>query len=160
MYEVDIKFKGKVGEIMKETGIINRELATEMSKMGHTDLMLIADAGLAIPNQTKVIDLSLDVNDPTVLETLDVILKHFSVEKIIMSQATLDTSPTRKKEIMNRFDDNIPLEIVPHSEFRGEYTQKVKFAIRTGDFVANSNIVLVSAGGPRWYCEKSPKLIK
>ena len=36
----------------------------------------------------------------------------------------------------------------------GKITRDVKFVIRTGDFTANSNIVLVSAGGPRWYCEK------
>ena len=39
--------------------------------------------------------------------------------------------------------------------FRDELTRQVKFAIRTGDFTANSNIILISAGGPRWYCEKS-----
>ncbi|WP_328589403.1 hypothetical protein [Acetivibrio thermocellus] len=36
---------------------------------------------------------------------------------------------------------------------RDTLTKEVKFAIRTGDFTANSNIILVSAGGPRWYCE-------
>ncbi len=44
--------------------------------------------------------------------------------------------------------------MVPHALLRDELTRKVKFVIRTGDFTANSNIILVSAGGPRWYCEK------
>ena len=55
---------------MLETGILNRELAKELSRMGHSDKMLIADAGLAIPNITKVIDLSLDENIPTVPQVL------------------------------------------------------------------------------------------
>jgi D-ribose pyranase len=139
---------------MLETGILNRELAAEMSKMGHTDKMMIVDAGLAVPNTTKVIDLSLSVNVPTVIDVLEEVLKHFSVEKIIYSQATAEVSPSREKEFLDHFDKNVAVEIVPHPVLRDEITRDVKFVIRTGDFTANSNIVLVSAGGPRWYCEK------
>jgi D-ribose pyranase len=139
---------------MKETGILNRDIAAELSKMGHTDLMLIADAGLAIPNSTKVIDVSLDVNVPTSVEVLKIILKHFSVEKIILSQATNEVSPSREKEFIDCLGGDMPCEAVPHPVFRDELTKVVKFAVRTGDFTANSNIILVSAGGPRWYCER------
>ena len=62
---------------MKETGILNREIAAELAKMGHTDRMMIVDAGLAVPNTTKVIDLSLSVNVPTVIDVLEEVLKHF-----------------------------------------------------------------------------------
>ena len=34
---------------MTETGILNRDIAAELARMGHTDRLLIADAGLAIP---------------------------------------------------------------------------------------------------------------
>lgn len=138
---------------MTETGILNRDIVAELAKMGHTDRILIADAGLAIPNTTKVIDISLDVNVPTTIDVLKVLLKHFSVEKLILSQATIDVSPSRYKEYLNLFDKNMPCEIVEHSILRDNLTKEVKFAIRTGDFTANSNIILVSAGGPRWYCE-------
>ncbi len=139
---------------MTETGILNREIAAEISKMGHTDKMMIVDAGLAVPNTTKVIDLSLAPNTPTAIEVLKEVLKHFSVEKIILSQATVDVSPSRQAEFLSCFDQEIDVEIVPHPVLRDEITKQVKFVIRTGDFTANSNIVLVSAGGPRWYCEK------
>jgi len=140
---------------MTETGILNRDIAAEMSKLGHTDTMLIADAGLAIPNSTKVIDLSLDINVPTVLDVLKVVLKNFSVEKVIISKATEDVSPTRKKDMLALFPAGTPCDIVPHPVLRDEMTRTVKFAIRTGDFTANSNIILVSAGGGRWYCERN-----
>jgi len=138
---------------MTETGILNRDIAAEISKLGHTDMMLIADAGLAIPNSTKVIDISLRQNEPDALSVLDEVLVHFSVEKIIYSQATSAVSPTRESEFLKRFSREVSIEVVPHEVFRDSLTKKVKFAIRTGDFTANSNIILVSAGGPRWYCE-------
>lgn len=139
---------------MTETGILNREIVAEMAKMGHTDRLLIADAGLAIPNTTKVIDLSLAENIPTAVDVLKVILKHFSVEGIILSEATHAVSPSREKEFKACFAEDIPCEVVTHPRFRDDLTRTVKFAIRTGDFTANSNIILISAGGPRWYCEK------
>ncbi len=139
---------------MTETGILNREIAAQIAKMGHTDMMLIADAGLAVPNTTPVIDISLKENIPTSIEVLEEVLKHFSVEKLIYSQATADVSPSREKEFLKHFDENVEVEVVPHALLRDELTRKVKFVIRTGDFTANSNIILVSAGGPRWYCEK------
>ena len=145
--------KNEVDENIVETGILNRDIAAELAKLGHTDRVLIADAGLAIPNTTKVIDVSLDVNFPTTVDVLKVLLKHFSVEKLILSQATVDVSPSRYKEYLSLFDESVPCEIVEHSTLRDTLTKEVKFAIRTGDFTANSNIILVSAGGPRWYCE-------
>lgn len=53
---------------MVETGLLNRDIVAELAKMGHTDRILIADAGLAIPNTTKVIDVSLDVDVPTTID--------------------------------------------------------------------------------------------
>lgn len=139
---------------MTETGILNREIAAQLSRLGHTDMLLIADAGLAIPEGTTVIDLSLKPGVPTAVEVLQEVLRHFSVEKVYLSQATLEVSPSRKAEFMGCFEGEMPLEVVPHPTLRDEMTKQVKFAIRTGDFTANSNIILVSAGGPRWYCER------
>jgi D-ribose pyranase len=138
---------------MVETGIVNRHIAAELVKLGHGDKLIIADAGLAVPNTTTVIDVSLDVNVPTVLEVLKILLGHFSVEKIIMSKLTRQVSPTREKEILSCFEKDMPYEAVDHPILRDEMTKEAKLVIRTGDFTAYSNIVLVSSGGPRWYCE-------
>ena len=55
---------------MTETGILNRDIAAELARMGHTDRLLIADAGLTIPDSTRVIDLSLAENVPTAVDVL------------------------------------------------------------------------------------------
>lgn len=93
---------------MTETGILNRDIAAELARMGHTDRLLIADAGLAIPDSTRVIDLSLAENVPTAVDVLKELLKHFSVEGIILSQATLDVSPSREREFKACFHLSCP----------------------------------------------------
>lgn len=107
---------------MTETGILNRDIAAELARMGHTDRLLIADAGLAIPDSTRVIDLSLAENVPTAVDVLKELLKHFSVEGIILSQATLDVSPSREREFKACFPPELPCQVVGHPYFRDELT--------------------------------------
>ena len=139
---------------MTESGLLNRELAAEFAKLGHTDKILITDAGLALPVTTKVIDLALAQNLPTTVTVLEEVLKHFSVEKILYSEETSKVSPSREKEYLSHFDNSIAVEKVTQDDMRKKLCYDVKFAIRTGDFTAYSNLVLVAAGGPRWFCEK------
>ncbi len=138
---------------MTETGILNRDIAAQITKLGHTDRMMITDAGFAIPAGVPTIDVSVAENLPTALQMLDEVLKHFSVEKVVISQATVDVSPSRYQEFLGRFGPDVEKEVIPHSQLRA-IAKDMKFIIRTGDFTANSNIVLVSGGGSRWYCEK------
>ena len=79
---------------MKELGIINRGLAKIISEQGHHDLLMVVDAGFAIPKGLEVVDLSLAENKPVVMEVLTEIEKYFSVEKMIIANQTKEISPT------------------------------------------------------------------
>ena len=92
-------------------------------------------------------------NKPTVLEFLEELMKYFSVEKLIFADESRDVSPTRFQAIKDIVGKDLPVETMPHSEFK-EHSQSVKAIIRTGDFTAYSNVLLVSGAGDRWYVEK------
>lgn len=138
---------------MKEVGIVNRDLAAAISKQGHTDLLMVVDAGFAIPNGVEVIDISLGENKPMVLEVLAELNKFFSVEKMLIAHQTKNVSPSLYTSICKSFGENVPVETVEHSVIR-EMSKTVKTVIRTGDFTAYGNVILVSGAGNRWYCEK------
>jgi D-ribose pyranase len=137
---------------MNETGVINRAVANAIVKQGHGDLLMVTDAGFAIPLGVEVIDLALEENKPMVLEVLAMLRKNFSVEKIVMADQTLKTSPTLFENISNAFGKNMPVETMDHSNLK-EMSKTVKTVIRTGDFTAYGNVILVSGAGNRWYCE-------
>ena len=137
---------------MKETGVINRAIANAIAQQGHGDLLMVADAGFAIPLGVEVIDLALEENKPMVLEVLAMLRKNFSVEKMVMADQTMKTSPTLFENISNAFGENIPVETMDHSNLK-EMSKTVKTVIRTGDFTAYGNVILVSGAGNRWYCE-------
>jgi len=55
---------------MKEVGIVNSKIARVISEQGHRDLLMVVDAGFAIPKHIKVIDISLSENNPMVVDVL------------------------------------------------------------------------------------------
>jgi D-ribose pyranase len=138
---------------MKEVGIINRGIAAAISKQGHTDLLMVVDAGFATPDNIEVIDISLSENKPTVIEVLAELRKFFSVEKMILANQTKNVSPTLFANISRSFGEGVIVEVVDHSEIR-EMSKSVKAMIRTGDFTAYGNVILVSGAGNRWKIEK------
>ena len=79
---------------MKEIGIVNRELSRLLSEQGHGDLLMVVDAGFAIPKSADVVDISLTENCPMVIDTLRELKKFFSVEKLIFADKTKEVSPS------------------------------------------------------------------
>ena len=138
---------------MRETGIINNDICDILSGLGHTDEVIVCDAGFAIPLGVRTADISLAANKPTVPEVLAELKKHFSVEKLVISEETRKVVPTRFKQLAGAFGKGMPVEIISQNDLRAR-ARHVKAVIRTGDFTAYSNILLVSGGGGRWYLEK------
>lgn len=137
---------------MNEVGLLNRNLAAAISKQGHGDLLMVTDAGFAIPKDMEVIDLSLAVNNPKVVDVISELKKYFSVEKFIISKNTQEISPSHFNSLKAVLQ-NVDVEVVAQERFI-EISKNVKTVVRTGDFTAFGNIILVSGAGDRWYCEK------
>lgn len=138
---------------MVEVGIINRELARVLSQQGHQDKLMVVDAGFAIPKGVEVVDLALSENSPMVIDVLAELSKYNSVEKMIMAQQTRNTNPNLFEAISKAWGDKMEVEVIGHSELK-QIAKEVKAVIRTGDFTAYANVILVSGDGDRWYREK------
>jgi D-ribose pyranase len=113
----------------------------------------VADAGFPCPDHVEVIDIALSEGVPTVLEVLAELRKVHSVEKIVMANETRDHSPTHFKKASQAFGKGVEVEAVPHTEFK-QRSHQAKTIIRTGDFTAWGNVMLVSGAGKRWKIER------
>ena len=138
---------------MKETGILNIDISDALAHLGHMDELIVCDAGFPIPAGIRTIDVSIKANQPTTLEVLAEILNHFSVEKIVLAEESQQHSPTMFARLTGLFDKDVTVETMPRTAFKIR-AKGVKAVIRTGDFTAYSNILLVSGAGPRWFVEK------
>lgn len=110
--------------------------------MGHTDQLVICDAGFPIPEETKRIDLALKLGSPSFFEVIDAILEELEVEKVIVADEIENISPECYQKILKRFP-NTPVVTIPHEDFKKQSNQ-AKGIVRTGECVPYSNIILVS----------------
>jgi D-ribose pyranase len=138
---------------MKEVGMLNGHIDSALTRQGHMDLMMVVDAGFPCPDHVELIDIALSEGKPAILEVLAELKKYHSVEKIIMAQDTQDHNPTYFDKVVKSFGDCVDIEVIPHTELK-ERSHNVKTIIRTGDFTAWGNVMLVSGAGDRWQMEK------
>lgn len=69
---------------MKKHGILNSHLAKILADLDHTDKIVIADAGLPVPDGVLKVDLSLKPGLPAFQDTATVLAKEMAVEKVIL----------------------------------------------------------------------------
>ncbi len=138
---------------MVETGVINRDLARELATLGHRDELIVCDAGFAIPRGPSVVDISLDENIPTVDDIVETLAKVFSIEAATVANETEATNPSKIGGWKALLGPDVAFELVPHDELKAR-ASGVKLVIRSGDFTAFSNLLLVSGAGNRWFLEK------
>lgn len=127
---------------MKKIGILNQPISSVIAGLGHTDTLVIADAGLPIPPETQRIDLALTKGIPTFLDTLRVVLTEMRVERAIVTEEMLKVSPDVYQAVKELLND-VPIETVTHLIFK-EQTRSARAVIRTGEFTPYANIILVA----------------
>jgi D-ribose pyranase len=127
---------------MKKTALLNPLISGTIASIGHTEKLVIADAGLPIPDETKRIDLALTKNIPPFIATLQVVLQEMKVERVILAEEIQKAAPQLLEEIRGLLGD-VPFEFVPHETFK-TMLPTAKAVIRTGEFTPYANIILVS----------------
>ncbi|MBE0344264.1 D-ribose pyranase, partial [Paenibacillus sp. 28ISP30-2] len=71
---------------MKKHGILNSHISKVLSDLGHTDYIVVADAGLPIPEGVSKIDLALKLGVPSFQDVVDVIAADMVVEKVTLAE--------------------------------------------------------------------------
>ncbi|MBU7314085.1 D-ribose pyranase [Paenibacillus oleatilyticus] len=125
---------------MKKIGIINSEISEVISKLGHTDTVVICDSGLPIPDHVRRIDLALKQGVPSLLETLSTVLEEMEVEAAFVADEMERASPRFQQEL-EAVMKGIPVRTVSHEQLK-KLTHEAKAVIRTGEFTPYANIVL------------------
>lgn len=128
---------------MKKNGILNSEISKVLSDLGHTDRIVIADAGLPVPENVKKIDLALTANIPTFVNTLKEVLDDMAVERATLAEEIHTKNRALEQEIFELLDVDLPYSYVSHEEFK-ESTKEAKAIIRTGECTPFANIILQS----------------
>lgn len=122
---------------MRRGGIINGYLAGELARLGHTDLVVVCDAGLPIPPGPAVADLAFCLGVPSLETVLAGIL-----EEIVVEGATVAEETGESPKVARILEDLLPEPgLVSHHELK-RMTAGAKLVVRTGEATPYANVIL------------------
>lgn len=126
----------------KTATTINPSLSRVISETGHTDLLVVTDAGLPIPPGSERIDLAYRPGAPAFFDVLDTVLAELVVEGATVSEEVAEKSPEVLAALRERFaDEDFEIELIPHVEFK-ELTHSARAFVRSGEFTPYANVIL------------------
>ena len=129
---------------MLKTGILNPSLNSLLSRVRHTNTLVIADRGFPFWPTIETIDLSLVDNIPTVLDVLRAIRPNFLIGHASMAEEFLKNNTAETQALFREALSGIPLDFEPHITFKKRVPNVIGL-IRTGDTVQYANMILESA---------------
>lgn len=127
---------------MKKTGLLNRPLSDVIAGMGHTDLLVVADAGLPTPPGVPCIDLAVVCEVPPVLDVLRAVAVELAVEGVTVADELLARDDPLRAALRELFPEAV-VDQVPHEEFK-RLTARARAVVRTGECTPYNNVILTA----------------
>jgi D-ribose pyranase len=129
---------------MLKTGILNPQINSLLSRVRHTNTLVIADRGFPFWPMIETVDISLVDDIPTVLDVLRAIRPIFQIGKAWMAREFLEHNSPKTRAVFAGALRGISLTHESHIEFKKRVPHAIGL-IRTGDTVQYANMILESA---------------
>ena len=133
---------------MKKGTVLNADISRVISRLGHTDTVVVCDAGLPIPKTTERVDLALTQGVPTFMQVLDVVTTKMQVEAAILAQEIKQHNPQLHETLLGHIEqlqqhqgNTIEIRYIPHEQFKVN-TAASQAVIRSGECSPYANIIL------------------
>lgn len=128
--------------VMKKSGILHPALSQLLARLGHTDTLVVADAGFPIPPGPERIDLAFLPGLPGFLPVVDGLLAEMVVEEALLATEMAERSPALANALAERLG-TIPRRELSHSLLK-DASHAAKAVIRTGECTPFANVILRS----------------
>lgn len=136
---------------MKKGRLLNAEISYLIARLGHTDTLTIADAGLPIPAEPQRIDLALTPGTPDFMQVVKAVTLEMQVESALIAEEIKQHNPQLHSELLAVLEalqqhqgNKIAVRYTSHEQFK-QQTQRSQAVIRSGECSPFANVIL-SAG--------------
>ncbi|GHA01917.1 D-ribose pyranase [Ignatzschineria ureiclastica] len=134
---------------MIKSKLLNSDIHRILAQLGHTDRIVIGDAGLPIPSQTERIDLALVAGVPSFMETLEAVGPLMQIETILLADEIKVKNPDLHNAILawvetqSSEEKPIMVDYITHEALKAQSGEPAcKTIIRTGECSPYANIIL------------------
>lgn len=140
---------------MRPERILHPQLAAALSTLGHTDIILVTDAGFPIPPNANRIDLGFWPGIPDVTDILRVLRHEVFIEDIKFAREVRDCNGDLYRQVQDIFTGSgTDFSEASHEVLCNELAYKAKVVIRSGSFNPWANFALVASTDPfAWFAE-------
>jgi D-ribose pyranase len=125
-------------------GILNPQINSLISRVRHTNTLVIADRGFPFWPEIETIDISLVDGIPTVCQVLEALRPNFMIGKAFMAE---EFRKGNSPEVQKRFSSilqGLTIDFEPHADFKKRVPSAIGL-IRTADTTQYANIIIESA---------------
>ena len=129
---------------MIKTGVLNPDINCLLSRVRHTNTLVISDRGFPFWPEIETVDISLVDGIPTVLQVLQAIRPNFVIGAAWMAEEFTRNNTAATQAAFTKALEGIPLTYEPHVDFKKRVPQAIGL-IRTGDTTQYANMILQSA---------------
>ena len=128
---------------MLKTGILNPAINSLLSRIRHTNTLVIADRGFPFWPQIETVDIALVDGIPTVLDVLQALRRNFQIAQVFMAEEFLAVNESRTHEAFTGALHGVPVHYEAHVMFKKRVPQAIGL-IRTADTVQYANMIVES----------------
>jgi D-ribose pyranase len=129
---------------MLKTGILNPAINSLVSRVRHTNTLVIADRGFPFWPEIETVDISLVDDIPLVLDVLRAIQANFAIGRVFQAQEFREQNPPETLQLLLDVLRDVPITAEPHAQFKRRVPHAIGL-IRTGDTTQYGNLILESA---------------
>jgi len=128
---------------MLKTGILNPQINSLLSRVRHTNALVIADRGFPFWPQIETVDISLVDDVPTVLQTLAAARANCNFTRAYMAREFRRHNSAASRAAFAKGLAGISVKFKPHVQFKKRVPGAIGL-IRTGDTIQYANVILIS----------------
>ena len=129
--------------VVLKTGILNPAINSLISRIRHTNTLVIADRGFPFWPQIETVDISLVDDIPRVLDVLLALRKNYVIARAFMAEEFLTENTEPTQTAFAAALAGVPILYEPHPIFKKRVPGAIGL-IRTGDTTQYANLVLES----------------
>jgi D-ribose pyranase len=129
---------------MLQSGILNPAINSLLSRVRHTNTLVIADRGFPYWPHIETIDISLVDDIPRVMDVLEAIKSNYAIGRVFAAAEFLTENSPQTASALENALLGIPITFEPHIELKKRVPHAIGL-IRTGDTTQYSNLILESA---------------
>ena len=130
---------------MLKTGILNPQINSLLSRVRHTNTLVISDRGFPFWPRIETVDISLVDDVPQVLDVVAALRSNFIMCRAWMAEEFLAANDAKTQAAFKSAFDGVPLEFEPHEAAFKKRVPNAIGLIRTGDTTQYGNIIIESA---------------